>query len=96
MSCLRNLSNDLRVVPDNAGKARQPQNPGTSAGLNPDSAVDSERGVVKTPDCSLSKFFWRRFAASIRLALFLTALTAAARSEAERIVFATEGLLLTP
>jgi hypothetical protein len=45
---------------------------------------------------SFKVFFWRRLAASICLAFLLTALTAAALSEAERIVFAAEGLLLAP
>jgi hypothetical protein len=41
-------------------------------------------------------FFGVGFAGSICLAFLLTALTAAALSEAERIVFAAEGLLLAP
>jgi hypothetical protein len=49
-----------------------------------------------TPSVQFQSLFWRRLAGSIRLASLLTALTAAALSEAERIVFAAEGLLLAP
>jgi hypothetical protein len=49
---------------------------------------------VKTLDCLVSKSFLAPAGSSICLTSLRSALTAAACSEAERIVFAAEGLLL--
>jgi len=62
------------------------------------SQLKSERGANleerRHPSVQFQSLFWCQLAASICLTLLRTALTAAAFSEAECIVFAAEGLLL--
>jgi hypothetical protein len=66
--------------------------------LNPDSAVKKlargKPGVAKTLDCLVSQSFLALARSSICLTPLRSALTAAAFSEAERIVFGAEGLFL--
>ena len=57
--------------------------------------VSGEPGVAKTPKRAASKFFWPLARRSIGLIWLRTALTTVSCLEAECIVFATEGLLLT-